>query len=524
MKIRTKITLLIPLFVTVSLNIKAQDVLPPGFDRYVDQVLEAFQVPGVGIGIVKNGEIVLSKGYGVKKMGDPDMVDENTLFSIASNSKAFTATAMSILVEEGKVKWEDKVIQYLPWFKMSDDYVTAQMTIRDLFVHRSGIKAYANDILLFPPSKYTRKELLMKLKNVELVSDFRSAYAYDNILYLAAGEIIETVSGISWEDFVKQRIFDPVGMHRSVARFSDLRKQSNLAYAHAIREGELRVIDTFFDQNIGDAANAAGGIASSALDMSKWLITQLDSGRTPGQKRIFKPRTTRELWTGVTPIPIPKVPSKFQAAQKHFNTYALGFRISDYRGHMIVEHSGALTGFVSVVAMMPELDLGIVILTNQRATGAYWSILYHLLDYNMQAPTTDWLTGYKLDWDKTQKRNAATREKRSKLKADTSRKASLSLDRYAGKYKDELMGPIEITYDDEGLHLIFEKAPFFNGKLEHFHGDLFQVHYTHKNRGSGPMISFSLNPDLSIREAKFISSFTGASRHLEGLSLKPVKR
>lgn len=524
MKIRIKITLLITLFFGTILSIKAQDAIPPDLDQYINKVLKAFQVPGVGIGIVKNGEIVLSKGYGVKKLGDPAPVDEHTLFSIASNSKAFTATAMAILVEAGKVHWEDKVIQYLPWFKMSDDYVTAQMTIKDLFVHHSGIKSYANDILLFPPSRYTRKELLMKLRDVPLVRGFRAGYAYDNILYLAAGEIIETVSGKPWETFVRENIFNKVGMHNSIARFSSLKSQSNFAYAHAIRGGKLRVIDTFFDQNIGDAANAAGGILSSARDMSKWLLTQLDSGRTPTQERIFASKTTRDLWGVVTPMPIPRLKSKFKPAQKHFSGYALGLKVSDYRGHMIVDHSGALTGFVSLVTMVPELDLGIVILTNQRSTGAYWSIVYHILDYNMQVAPFDWLAGYKEDWDRALKRQAGRAQKRKDLTPDKGKAASLPLEKYAGKYREKLMGPVEITCDDKGLHIAFLKTPYFNGNLEHFQGNLFKVQYTHKNRGAGPFISFSLNPDLTIREAKFISSFTGASRHLENVTLIPSRK
>lgn len=525
MRILLKITIFLAVLFGTTRAIQAQEsVIPPDLDKYVDTVLESFQVPGMSIGIVKNGKIVLAKGYGIKKLNDPSPVDENTLFSIASNSKAFTATAMAILVEKGKLKWEDKVIQYLPWFEMSDAYVTAQLTIRDLFVHHSGLKSYANDILLFPPSTFTRKELLMKLKNVKLPYDFRSVYAYDNILYLAAGEIIEKVSGIPWEGFVQKNIFDTIGMDRSLSRFSSLRGQSNVAYAHAIRNGELQVIDSFFDQNIGDASNPAGGIASSAMDMSKWLITQLDSGRTPDQKRIFSPKATRELWRIIVPIPISKEPEKYKPAQRNFNGYGLGFRVHDYRGHKIVAHTGSLTGFVSQVTMVPELDLGIVVLTNQLATGAYLSIANHILDFNMNAEPFDWLAGYKSDWDKSAARRDSIQESRKMLLPDKRLPLSLSLEKYAGKYKDELMGGVVISYSDKGLHMQFDKSPFFDADLEHYHGDLFRAHYINSNRGEGPFLYFSLNPDLTIREAKFISSFSNASRNLEGLTLKPDKK
>ena len=257
-KLKTSIFLLFCFFLTKA---SAQEqIIPPGLDGYIEKVMQAFQVPGLSVGIVKDGKIILAKGYGVKKLGDPSPVDANTLFSIASNSKAFTATAMAMLVDDGKLKWEDKVVKYLPWFKMSDEYVTTHLTLRDLFVHHSGLSAYANDVLLFPPSTFTRKELLSKLKDVKLTHDFRTVYAYDNILYLAAGEVIAAVSGMTWEDFVKAKIFKKVGMNNSISQFSTLRDQSNIAYSHAIRNGELGVIDTFFDQNIGDASNPAGGI------------------------------------------------------------------------------------------------------------------------------------------------------------------------------------------------------------------------------------------------------------------------
>src|SRR5690606_28002700 len=274
----------------------AQLSAPPQLDAYVAKVLQEFEVPGIGLAIVKDGQIVLAKGYGVRRLGNPEPVDEHTLFSIASNSKAFTATALALLVESGKLKWEDRVIDYLPWFSLSDGYVTQHLTIRDLLVHHSGLPAYANDLLLFPPSTFTRKELLIKLKGVPLEYDFRSVYAYDNILYIAAGEVIETVSGMEWEEFIKQHIFDRVGMPNSISRFSTLRQQSNVAYAHTRRDGKVGPVDTFFDQNIGDPGNPVGGIASSAADMANWLITHLDSGRTPEQGKLFTPETTEQLW------------------------------------------------------------------------------------------------------------------------------------------------------------------------------------------------------------------------------------
>lgn len=499
----------------------AQDAdLPEGFDNYVYQVLKAFDVPGLSVGVVKDGKIVLTKGYGVRRMGNADPVTEETLFSIASNSKAFTATALALLVEEGKLKWEDKVIQYLPWFQLKDDYVTSHLTIRDLLVHHSGLPAYANDLLLFPPSTFSRQELLRKLKDVPLQHDFRSVYAYDNILYLAAGEVIEKISGLSWEDFVKTRIFDVVGMQHSISRFSDLKKQNNVAYAHVKREGQLKLISSFFDQNIGDAGNPAGGIASCAADMSKWIAMQLDSGLTLNGSRLFQTNTTEELWKIVRPMPIPKEPVWLKPAQKNFYGYALGFRKYDYRGYEVIGHGGLLTGFVSQIALVPQKRLGLVVLTNQLSAGAYWSIINYLLDYYLQAAPFDWIAAYKKEADRMKEKQDSTKKK---LLPDPTLKLSLPLKAYVGAYNDHLLGRIRIIDEQGKLALKFLNSPQLNASLTHFHGDIFQLTFENSDRINAPMLSFSLNPDKSIRAANFISSFTDADEDWTSVVLKPDK-
>jgi CubicO group peptidase (beta-lactamase class C family) len=289
--------LLLILFTCLSLSMytHAQQALPPQFDQYVEKVLKTFDVPGVSISIVKDGKVVLAKGYGIKKLGGNDKVDANTLFSIASNSKAFTSTALAILVEEGKLKWDDRVIDHLPWFKMKDTYVSTNLTVKDLLVHHSGLLSYSGDLMLFPPSTFTRREILGKLQKLPLVHDFRSTYAYDNILYLAAGEVIEVLSGMKWEDFIRQRIFDKVGMPGSLSRYSEFGSRSNISAAHDLINGKLGLVNEYLEQNIGDASNAAGGILSNANDMANWMITQLDSGRTPSHGELFRPSSALQL-------------------------------------------------------------------------------------------------------------------------------------------------------------------------------------------------------------------------------------
>lgn len=499
--------------------------LPPDLDNYITKVLEAFDVPGVGVAVVKDGKILLSKGYGVKRLGQPDPVDENTIFSIASNSKAFAATSLALLVEQGKLNWEDRVIKHLPWFAMSDDYVTQNLTVRDLLVHHSGLPAYANDMLNFPPAQMSRKELLMKLKDVPLVHDFRSVYAYDNILYLAAGEVVEAVSGMEWEEFVEKRIFAPLGMHNSISRFSNMRNQPNIAWAHARRDGSVKVMDTFFDLNIGDPGNPAGGVVTSAADMAKWIKMHLDSGRIDDQHRLFKPETTSELWRPVINMPISKESEWLKPAQKHFYGYALGFRTYDYRGYQVVGHGGLLTGFVSQIALLPQLDLGVVVLTNQLSTGAYWSIIHHILDHYMEAEPFDWIAGYKRSWDRSNERSDSLARVNQAVQPDPNLPRSLPIEAYAGAYNDPFIGRIVITEKNENsLHLSFSKARFYNGTLEHFHGDLFRLVYDDPNRGDGPFLSFTLNADKSIREARFVSEKSGGSPSLERIVLTPDKQ
>src|SRR5215217_670757 len=248
---------------------------PPDFDNYVRRVMQSFTVPGLSVAIVKDGKVVLAKGYGVRRMGDSTPVDARTRFGIASNTKLFTATAVAILVEEGKLAWDNPVTAYLPGFAMSDPYVTHELTVRDLLVHRSGLGLGAGDLLWWPPSTYNRKEIARRIRNIPLSTSFRSAYAYDNVLYLVAGEVIEAVSGKSWEDFVAKRILAKVGMTGSNVRHSAAAGGGNVASPHARVEGKVRPIRPFASDN----TNPAGGINSSATDIAKWMLVQLREGR-----------------------------------------------------------------------------------------------------------------------------------------------------------------------------------------------------------------------------------------------------
>ena len=467
----------------------------PALDAYIENVRKTFNVPGLSVAVVKDGVIVFAKGYGLRETGKPAATDSHTLFGIASNTKAFTATALAMLVEEGKVEWDKPVINYLPWFRLSDPYVTAELTVRDLLVHRSGLGLGAGDLLWWPSSTYTRREIAERLRFLPLVTSFRSAYAYDNTLYLIAGELIEAVSGKTWEEFITQRIFAKVGMKESTVHFS---ASGNVALPHAEINGVVKTVEPFASDNV----NPPGGINSSAEDMARWMIVQLDSGRISKSERIFSRRSANQLWSIVTPIPVNGDPPPELAALKpSFNGYALGFGIRDYRGKKIVSHTGGLPGYVSKVAMIPELKLGVVILTNQESGSAFESIAYRVMDSYLGAPATDWTAIFKKLSDRNQ---AGIKESDAQATAARNSKStpSLALSAYAGTYTDKWYGDIVIKQNGNALQIDFTKTPALKGKLEHWQYDTFVVRWNDRDLRADAFITFSLSPGGKIDHAK----------------------
>jgi CubicO group peptidase (beta-lactamase class C family) len=490
-------------------------------DAYVQSVQKEFEVPGLALAIVKDGKVIIAKGYGVRKMGEAAKVDDQTLFGIASNTKAFTATALGLLVEEGKLEWDAPVVKYVPWFQLSDPYVTREITIRDLLVHRSGLGLGAGDLLWWPTSTYDRKEIAKRLRFLPLVRSFRSAYAYDNVLYLMAGEVIETVSGLSWEDFIATRIFAKVGMTDSKVRHSDAAGGGNIAATHAEINGTVRPIEPFTSDN----TNPAGGINASARDIAKWMIVQLDSGRVADGTRLFSPQTTVQLWGMVTPMPTVDSPPELEVLRANFNGYALGFKLSDYRGCKSVFHTGELRGYFSKIAMIPEFKLGVALLTNQESSEAIESITYHVLDEYLPGKKTDWLGAFK----KSRARALSMVEMTDKMttgKRDSTSHPSLPLASYAGTYNDSWYGDINIVFENGKLVMKCGHTPSLEGELQHWQYDTFVAKWKDRELRADAFVTFSLNPDGSIEQAKMraVSPSTDFSFDFQDLVLKPVKR
>lgn len=495
--------------------------LPRDFDAYVNRVMSQFEVPGIAVAVVQDGRVVLTKGYGVRKLGDPAPVDAHTLFGIASNTKAFTATAIGMLVEEGKLRWDAPVINYLPWFQMYDPFVTRELTVRDLLVHRSGLGLGAGDLLWWPPSTYDRKEIVRRLRYIKPATSFRTAYAYDNVLYSVAGEVIEAVSGQPWEDFVRSRILARVGMTESSVMHSAAvggGGATNVATPHAPVDGRIRPVAPFASDNV----NPAGGINASATDIAKWLIVQLDSGKLADGTRLFSPRTTFELWSIVTPYRVGRLPPELAALQASFAGYGLGFEMRDYRGRKIVSHTGGLPGYVSRITLVPQQRLGIAVFTNQESSEAFQAITYRLLDHYLAAPLTDWVPVFARL--KAQGDSATTAaERTAAAKRDSTSRPSLPLEKYAGAYRDAWYGDVSIALDAGKLVMRFSHSPSLIGDLEHFQYDTFIARWRDRELRADAYVSFALKPDGSVDQVKMsaVSPATDFSFDFQDLLLVP---
>jgi CubicO group peptidase (beta-lactamase class C family) len=492
---------------------------PPNFDAYVAAVMKQFEVPGMGIAIVKDGQVVLARGYGVKRLGSPDKVDADTRFGIASNTKAFTALALGMLVEEGKLEWDAPVVNYLPQFMMWDPWVTRQITVRDILVHRSGLGLGAGDLLWWPPTTYTPPEIMRRLRYIEPATSFRSAYAYDNVLYLVAGQLIQAVSGQSWSDFVTTRIIRPVGMKEATtthAAASDV--GGNVASTHARVDGVVQVVKPFSDPN----TDPAGGINAGANDMARWMIAQMDSGRV-GDKHLWKPSTTRAQWSLVTPLPTGPAPKELAPYTANFQGYGLGFFLRDYRGQKMVTHTGGLPGYVSLLMMLPNQKVGVVVLTNQESGAAFQSIGLHVLDYYLNATPFDWLAGYTARMARADSINAAE-NKATAAARDSASRPSLPLASYAATYEDPWYGTVTVSLQGGGLVMTFDRTPSLVGDMVHWQYDTWLVKWRDRELRADAFVTFTLDEAGKVAGAtmKPASPEVDFSFDFQDLHLRPV--
>jgi CubicO group peptidase (beta-lactamase class C family) len=452
--------LIFPLFVFAqSFDEKLKEI-----DLYAEKTRADWNVPGIAVAIVKDDKVIFAKGYGVRELGKAERVDENTLFAIASNSKAFTTASLAILVDEKKLNWDDKAVKYLPEFQLYNPYVTSELTVRDLVTHRSGLDTFSGDILWYE-TNYNDDEILRRVRFLKPKSSFRSQFGYQNLMFIAAGKVVERVSGKTWSQFVTERILTPLGMTRTTTTIKNLK--DNYSMPHNESGGKLRVLHS---GNV-DGAAAAAGLNSSVADVAKWLRLQLGRGKFEG-KQIFSERQTGEMWTAHTILGTNPFPAK-DAPTRLFSAYGLGWFLNDYRGRKVISHGGGLDGMISQTAMMPEENLGVVVLTNSE-TGVNTILQNKIFDVFLDAPKRDW-SAERLERAKQNKTRETDADAKLVASRATNTKTSLALKDYAGNYIDQLYGDATVTDENGKLVLRFVQSPNFVADLEHWHYDTFQI-------------------------------------------------
>jgi CubicO group peptidase (beta-lactamase class C family) len=497
------------------------------FADFVNHVRKTFDVPGIAVAIVKNGQVVLEQGYGLRDRESKAKADAHTAFAIASNTKAFTAASLSILADEHKLDMGGRVVDYLPWFRMSSPYVTHAMRVRDLLAHHSGLSLGAGDLLYWPTTDYTSKQVIEHLARVPLKYGFRSQYFYDNILFGVAAGVIRNVSGESYRDFVKSHIFKPLGMHDTRFNFHYIQsadKDVATGYAKYNFKNLKPVAKLSWSNNSG-----AGGIYSSVHDMARWIITQLKGGVYGKQgngkpKRLFSEARHKEMWSVQTAIEPrkSKIPA-LAAITPDYEGYGEGWHLSQYRHHKMVYHTGGWPGFVSRVTMIPDMKLGMVVLTNAQSGAAFQAITYHILDAYMDAQKTDWVAVYQkanaksnAQADKSWQKHLAARDKKVG--------PSLPLKDYAGTYHDPWYGDVVISDEDGKLAMQFSHTKQLFGDMKHWSRDTFIVRWRDRSLNADAFVTFALTPDGKIRNVRMkpISPRTDFSFDFQDLRLTPV--
>ncbi|MBL06000.1 MAG: serine hydrolase [Planctomycetes bacterium] len=451
-------------FAVLPCLLRGADVDPGKLDAYIAQARKDWGVPGLAVAIVKDGKLVHAGGYGVRELGGEDAVDADTLFAIASNSKAFTSAALATLVEDGKIGWNDRGKKHLPWFQLYDRYVSEELRVFELLCHRSGLGTFSGDLLWYG-TRYSSEEVVRRARFLEPKGVFRSDFGYSNLMFITAGEVLKAASGKPWAEYVEERFFVPLGMKRTRATVRGLEKIENVATPHGEVMGRLRT----FPWASWDSMGPAGGVISSVRDMSLWIRMQLGQGELAG-RRYFSSESSRKMWkphmiTGVSVADRKRFPST------HFKAYALGWGVQDYLGRKLVRHGGAYDGMYSGVMMVPEEGLGIVVLTNSM-TGISHALILRILDAYLGGKKRDWSSEL-LPREKRHRRRQVEIQEGLLKKRIEGTSPALKLASYAGTYGGALYGDATVELEKGRLVLRFEPAPDFVADLEHLHYDTF---------------------------------------------------
>ena len=487
------------IFVTAALipfYLQGQNNSPVDFnalDNYYEQMVEDWDVPGMAIGVVKDGELIFSGAYGILEEGKKAQPDKNTLYGIASNSKAFTSAIIAMLVQEGKLNWNDKVRDYLPYFEVYDPWVSNEVTIRDLLSHRVGLGTFSGDIIWYK-SDFTPQEIVKKAKHIPQAFDFRAGYGYSNIMYITAGEVIKAVTGKPWSENVKERIFKPLGMDRSITTPESLDEKGNYVTPHARQDDKNIPIEWVNWEDVG----ALGGVISSVEDLSKWMIFNLNHGII-GKDTLLTEKNINLMWTPHNNFVI----DHFSAHDfnTHFRGYGLGWGLSDFHGRMRVAHTGAIDGMITGISLIPDEKLGVVVLTNGMKT-PYSAAANYALELFLGLSPRDWSAENLERYNNRQQSDTRISSRKEKRVPNT--EPSLPLEKYTGTYYSDIHGNIYITLENNQLRMEFEHAEPLAATLKHWHYDVWEIIWEEKHAWFDfGTVKFTTDNNLNIQGMDF---------------------
>lgn len=486
-------------------------------DQMASRALETFETPGMSIGILKDGELVFAKGYGVADIETGDAVTPGTVFGIGSHTKAYTVGALAILIDEGKLNWDDKVIDHIPEFRLYDPYVTREFTIRDLLTHRSGLDLGAGDLLMFPNSNASRADIISALQHLKPVSSFRSKYDYDNLLYIVAGEIVSRVSGTPWEEFIEDRIFDPLGMTSCRSMRERLPSNAPLASPHIAVDG--KITKTYWQSS--EPMTAAGSINCSLIDHAKWITVQLNEGKMEDGTPLYSEDRHNEIWAPVTMLRGSAI--KSGPFGEHFAGYGLGWFLSDANGELRVRHSGGLVGIVTYSNLLPEQEMAVMVFTNSMNGGPMVSMTHEILDAYLGLDNGDWITQLH-DAQEESKKHAAEVMTAAAPKSSGG-KPSQPNENYIGTYTDVWYGDIEVRQKGDDLEIAFGRSELLTGPLEHFQNNTFIARWYERTLEADAYVTFETSPEgvISGIKMKPVSPLTDFSFDFQHLDPKKVE-
>ena len=499
----------------ISTNLNAQ-IASEKLDSLIQKTLISFDVPGISVGIAKDGQVVYAKGHGVRSLRTNKIMNENTLVGIASNSKGFTCFALAILVDEGKLDWDDKVRKHIPEFQLNDSWVTNEFTIRDLVTHRSGMSLGAGDLMFFPEgNNFKVEDVIAGVKHLKPESSFRSTFRYNNNMFIIAGEVIKRVSGLSWEEFIEKRIIEPVGMTSSKASYNRVVDKSNIIDAHTPADGKVIAIS----HDWSDTANPAGGIVSNITDMLVWADFLMKGGITKDGNKLISDRQMHNLWLLQTPINV----SEDHPYNTHFRGYSLGWFVSDVKGFKEVTHTGGLLGTVTQFTLIPELNLGIVVLTNQMSGAAFSTITNSIKDSYLNYEDRNWLQFYKQRSDKFIQDNdsikKAVYDQVALMQNETNQP---NKEQVIGIYNDDWFGDIEIKHNGQNYQIKCVRSPRLQGVLLPYNATTYVAKWNDRSYDADAFVIFTFDETGKAVKAsiKAIAPITDFSFDFHDLDLR----